>query len=474
MKTRTELQESGRRSSCVRGRRGRLPFSRAVCLGALLPLAACDGFLDVENPASLLDEDLDRPELLETLANTPEGNITGAYSSLLTRAGLLADELFHPTTQLENIDAMRGNRLASNSAVEGHWRDLAQVRWLADEIAVRLATMVDNPGSYVGIARAHFFGGLARITMADHYNVIVYGPEDGLRGPIDVIRDAIESFELAAQVAAAAGDANLEAAALGQIARAYRSLYFEEMHLRGNTDPGLFAQAESTARQALDTKSDYNVSLRFGAPGGSNSAASLGGPFGGTNRIDEVYLFLPDPVTGNWDPRIPHEEKVVTEPISQTSWNLKFPKRESPLPVSRAAESMLIIAEARLLAGDLDGAVEWINQTRAAARIRVASPDWADAGRGWPPQNHVLSDLSDFASSDAEEIQAQLVHERRAEFWMELRRWQDMRYYRIYPDRWFETNKAMGLDLRWPPSPEEVSNNPNLSPALASQVYVSQ
>ena len=56
--------------------------------------------------------------------------------------------------------------------------------------------------------------------------------------------------------------------------------------------------------------------------------------------------------------------------------------------------------------------------------------------------------------------------------WLELRRWPDMRYYGIVPHRWFETNAAMGLQLRWPPSPEEINNNDLLTPDLAQEVYV--
>lgn len=446
---------------------------RRLAVGALgvLALTACSDFLDVENPASLLDEDLNRTELLNTLANTTEGNLTGTYSSLNVRSGLLSDELFHPRTQLENLDAMYGNRLASNSAVEDHWRGLAQVRWLADDMIVRLSDLVGNPSSDVRVARAHFFGGIARITMADHFNVIVYGPEDQPRGPIDVIEDAIDSFNQAATIAGAAGDDNLQAAALGQVARAYRSLYFEELHLRSNDDLTLMDQAETAARAALAANGDYNVSLQFGAPGGSNDMAFLGGPLGGQNRFDEVYLFLPDPVTGDWDPRIPHEEDVVTEINGETSVNLKFASRETPLPVSRAAEAMLIIAEARLLRNDLPEAVDWINQVRAAARARVSSPDYADPNR-WPPTLATVSDLQDFSSSDADEIYDQLKYERRAEFWMEMRRWQDMRYYRIVPYRWFEPNQAAGMDLRWPPAPEEIAQNPNLTADMTQSVFV--
>lgn len=442
-----------------------------LALGLSLSVAGCDGIFDVENPGSLLDEDLASPGLLDALGNTAEGNITGTYSSLNTRSGLLNGEIFHPSTQLENIDAMRGNRLASNSAVEGHWRGLAQARWLADEMIERISVLVPNPDADMRVAKAHFFGGVARMAMADHYNVIVYGPEDGLRGPIDVIEDAITKFQAAANVAGAAGDANYEAAALGQVARAYRSLYFEELHLRGNDDPSLFAQAEMAALDALAADPDYEVALRFGAPGGSNDMAQLGGPFGGVNRMDESYLFVEDPVTGEWDPRLPHEEEIRSEALGNTSFNLKFATREDPLPLSRAAEAMLIIAEARLLDDDPEGAVDWINQVRAAARVRTSASDWAPASRGWPPVRP-LSDLPDFASTDEAEIYDQIRHERRAEFWMEMRRWQDMRYYEIMPYRWFDQNQDAGVHLRWPPSPEEISNNPNLTPEIARSVYV--
>jgi hypothetical protein len=443
-----------------------------LALGLALSVAGCDGIFDVENPGSLLDEDLASPGLLDALGNTAEGNITGTYSSLNTRSGLLNGEIFHPSTQLENIDAMRGNRLASNSSVEDHWRGLAQARWLADEMIERISVLVPNPGADMRVAKAHFFGGVARVAMADHYNVIVYGPEDGLRGPIDVLEDALTKFQAAATIAGAAGDANYEAAALGQIARVYRALYFEELHLRGNEDPSLFAQAETAALDALAADPDYEVALRFGAPGGSNAMAQLGGPFGGVNRMDESYLFVEDPVTGEWDPRLPHEEDAVyAEALGNTSFNLKFAAREAPLPISRSAEAMLIIAEARLLDGDPDGAVDWINEVRAAARVRTSASDWAPASRGWPPVRPI-SDLPDFASTDEAEIQDQIIHERRAEFWMEMRRWQDMRYYEIMPYRWFDQNQAAGVHLRWPPSPEEISNNPNLTPDIARRVYV--
>ena len=56
---------------------------RGVVVAALSValFSGCDNFFDVENPASLLDDDLNRPELLATLSHTPEANIAGDVSS---------------------------------------------------------------------------------------------------------------------------------------------------------------------------------------------------------------------------------------------------------------------------------------------------------------------------------------------------------------------------------------------------------
>ncbi|GIT50984.1 MAG: hypothetical protein Ct9H300mP15_11970 [Gemmatimonadota bacterium] len=45
-------------------------------------LAAVTISLTWENPASLLDDDLNRPELLATLSHTPEANIAGGRFEL--------------------------------------------------------------------------------------------------------------------------------------------------------------------------------------------------------------------------------------------------------------------------------------------------------------------------------------------------------------------------------------------------------
>jgi hypothetical protein len=69
--------------------------------------------------------------------------------------------------------------------------------------------------------------------------------------------------------------------------------------------------------------------------------------------------------------------------------------------------------------------------------------------------------LTDFASTDANAIRQQLIYERRTEFWLELRGWQDHRYYNVVPDMWSDAAEQKGLDRRLPISRRERDSNPN-------------
>jgi hypothetical protein len=256
---------------------------------------------------------------------------------------------------------------------------------------------------------------------------------------MQAIADAIERFTAAASVASATEDRNLEAAAYGAIARAYRSLYYENLHNGAGADPGLFQQAETFARRALDTQADFRISMRYGQPGPTNGVyqhlvVNL------YHRMDPAYAYPRDPASGLLDPRVRHTPLVGQGPRGDSIYfQEKFTDYGDPLPVSRAAEAKLIIAEARLLAGDLTGAVQWMNEVRSA------------------------SGLPAFQSDNADEIRQQLIYERKTEFWLEGRRWEDHRYYEILPDRWVDVNKAAGVHRRWPVSVQEENNNPNYS-----------
>lgn len=402
--------------------------------GAVLALAACDDFFEVDNPTNLLDQDLTNPQLEATLGNSAEGALGSALSYVMRYGTLITDHYWHPSLQTFGLELDRGYRNRENSAVEQMYNELASGVWIADEMVRRLTEMVDNPASHQGVADSHFFGSEGRMALAAYFREVTYDAQAPIT-PAEAIEDAIEGYQNAAQIYNALGDDNSEAASYGAMARAYRSLYYEPIALGGSGDPSLFQQAEQRARQALDIDLNYLKEAEFGTPGPSNQMSGTG-----RERMTPWTAFTIDPVSGELDPRITHTPPDTAPDGLILLRDMKYwPKTDPniPLPLSRAAEAELVIAEARLVAGDTDGAVEFINHVRAR------------------------SDLPPFSSSDPDEIWEQLQYERDVELWLEGRKWEDHRYYNVIPQSWDAVNKQEGVSQRFPISVQERDNNTN-------------
>ena len=412
---------------------------RYMLLGmGLSVLGACDDIFEVENPGSLVDEDLEVPFLEGTLSTTAEGSLVGAFSQALVNGEMLGDHVWHPSVQDFALLIDAGYRDRDISSAESLYNNLMSSIWVSDNMVERLQAMVASPDAHEGVANSYFMGALARMTAAAYYEAVVYDGGPAIT-PAQAIADARDRFLSAADVAGAAGESNLRAAALGGAARAMRSLYFEA-EIAGSGSAADMAQAETYALQALAIDDDYRLDLRYGQPGSTNGHYN-GLTIGPYHRMHESYAFRLDPVTGEVDPRIIFNPEPETPgPRGETRYRqMKYPELTSPLPASRAAEAELIVAEARLLEDDLPGAVTYINLVRAR------------------------SGLDPFASTDEAEIRDQLLYERDTELWLEGRRWEDHRYYDITPLAWIQRNIDIGTEPRWPISVQERFNNPNIA-----------
>lgn len=391
---------------------------------AILALAGCDSLFDVENPGSLLDADIGDPKLEQTLSNSAEGNL-GLWLSYIFESGeLLGDATYYRGLTHWGTTVNLGYRDRPINIVEEPYLGLSAAVWIGDEMINRLEAITTSPGSHLGIANSYFWGGIARITLASYFRSVQLDSTGAYFTPAEAIQTALDHFESAAQIAGAGGDVNLQAGAQGAVARSYRSLYYEPIALgSGSGNISLFQQAETWARQALQTSPNFNVKIRFGAPGPANRLS-------GSYSLSPKFADLKDPVSGQTDPRVQHEAPRQ-DPEGVFIRSLKYyPDQYTPISVSRAAEAELIVAEARLLAGDLPEAVNFINRVRAR------------------------SDLPPFDSDDEDEIWDQLKYEREVELLLEGRRWEDMRYYNILAWDWDEVNQLEGMSKRWPPAPK--------------------
>jgi tetratricopeptide (TPR) repeat protein len=399
-------------------------------------LGACDGLFDVDNPTNILDQDLADPQLLRALSNTPQGAVSIGYAGGIQHGEIVGDAATHVSTNTAWLELDAGVFSSFNEAYEGVYNTMAQGRWVADDATRRLEELVANPSTDARVGVAYFWSGVARTALASLFEEIPFD-NNPPQTPAEIYRDAIEHFQKSAQISAAAGDAMTTAAALGQVARSYRDLYFEGVHYGGGASPQLFAQAENFAREALSVRPDYLVNVNYAPPGSTNTvftAYSTGSIY---NVMDAGYANRMDPVSGQRDMRIRHNPRLTVSSDGRDVYEQqKYDNRSSPIPVSRWQESELIIAEHRFMQGDYEAAVNHINRVRSAAQ------------------------LSNFVSSEAAEIWEQLMYERETEFFLEMRRWQDMRYYEIMPPRWIPAAQALGVHRRWPVSVLERGSNP--------------
>ncbi len=408
---------------------------RAAPLAAApLLLAGCSGLFDVDNPVDILAEELDDPAILPALVNSAEGAVARAYDTAVQYGELPGDGIIHVSTNQGNLALDRGILGEFNERAESFFNQMAAARWAATEVTGRLEALVENPASDAAVARAYFWDAVARITLADFTEEVPFDGGAPLT-PTQVYTQAIGLLEKSATISAAANQTNYLAAAYGMEARAYRSLYFE-----GGGDMAAFQRAREMAEKALATKADYRVDIAYQTPGSSNGL--YGSLLGGSQYdvMDPVYANLRDPASGLRDNRVQHSS-LVTVMLSGDSvyTQMKYTSRDADIRVASWQESVLILAEYHLLAGDPARAASYISQVREAAGLPA------------------------FSGATAAAVRDQLIYERRAEFWLEGRRWQDMRYYDIVPSRWNPAMQQLGVDRRFPVSLRERSANPNYS-----------
>jgi tetratricopeptide (TPR) repeat protein len=409
----------------------RLRLASVLTVMTPLALGACSGLFEVDNPTDILEEDLEDPAVATALANSAEAAVADVYDIVVQYGELPGDAVVHASTNQGNLALDRGILGEVNERAEALYNALAAARWTATEVTRRLEALVEDPSSNAAVARSYYWDALARITLAD---LIEEVPFDGgpPQPPAEVYVDAIELLQKAASTAQAAGATEYVAASYATIARAHRSLYFER-----DGDMSAFQQAADYARRALEAAPDFVVFSRYAIPGSGND---LYGAWLGTVQydvMDDDYANQIDPVSGLRDPRIQHSEftGIVSTFGDSIYTQLKYPDRSSDIRVSSWQEAALILAEYNLLQGDLAQAVMYLNRVREAAGLPA------------------------FASSDADEIREQIIYERKTEFWLELRRWQDMRYYNIIPERWAPAMQEAGVDRRLPVSLRERLTN---------------
>lgn len=405
-----------------------------IVILSVFVFSGCDLF-EVENPNDVLEEELQDPELIPSLGNSAEGALSETYDWAVQMGGMPGDGVIDASTNQGGVRPDRGIFEGFNEYTAELWDELSAARWTATEATRRLEELVDDPDANIHVAKSYYWDAVARITLADLFEEVPFdggepnSPEEVYEGAIDRLERAIEI----AQASDAEESTKYEAVSYATMARAYRSLYFER-----DEEMSMLREAANAAQNALDVDSDFFIAIKYQTPGSQN------GVFSSLSRVQQQNMDpgmagLTDPVSGEEDPRIEYGEPDGVGVQGDTLYpQMKYDNLSADIPVSRWQEAELILAEYDLESeGDVGAAETHINRVRTEAGLQA------------------------FSSNDPQEVQDQIIYERKAEFWLEVRRWQDMRYYEIIPERWNPDSKEQGVDRRYHVSDRERGANPN-------------
>jgi hypothetical protein len=176
---------------------------------AVLPLAACDTIDDLiraDNPAELLEDELNDATLAQVLTNSIQGRLAIMYDDyIIWRASMITDEQvtginWEQTARLNE----RFVRYDQETAMFGH---LSAYRFQGDSVSGRLRNLLANPNSDRRLALALAHSGYGYNFIGEIMCEATLNVGATVYTPMQMFEMAIPRFEEAIQIATAAGSA---------------------------------------------------------------------------------------------------------------------------------------------------------------------------------------------------------------------------------------------------------------------------
>ncbi|NGP77887.1 RagB/SusD family nutrient uptake outer membrane protein [Balneolaceae bacterium YR4-1] len=419
-------------------------------------LAGCN-LLDVNNPNSLVEDDINQPVTAEFLTNGSEATVADGVSGFLAVYSVASDELNWVGSFDAWQDIMIGNfNDPTNQFVDQEYPTVSRARWWADDVIQRLNEF-DSEGllsDRTQLSRAYLYGAIIYVTIADMFDNFVFtdraegGPPIGEENMVNLYTTAVEYVDQGLSVSGISTE--LEAALLGMRARAnYSRAMWSKMNPSVNTADPLINDSEAVAdaQAALAVMgADYKYQLTFSPSTLNNYVAQQ------TNQRIElvvnpsVYIVADD--AGRRVKNIQYADSTVQlqDPIDNIPDPVLYNSlvefitaiEYAPITVVSAREMHLILAEA---AAAGNGSVDFNTQINA---IRS------------------LNDLTDY-SGQITQLEM-LQHTRQVNLFLQGRRLHDMYRFDTSSPQW-ETNSTAESTpgTFFPISITECRANPDVS-----------
>ena len=404
-------------------------------------LIGCD--LDVDNPNSLLEGDLQDPSAAAALANGAwNASLRGITYMMMPHAVATDESVWIGSRDAWYQIDKGGMTNVYNEFVDQAWPYISEGRWMSDKaIAILEGLGADLPNDQ-DLVLAYLSAAMVRVYIADMFEDFVYSDKTEAGSPIG----AANMSQLYDEALAILGKAS--SLATGDNAVKVLSLVARTRHAKAvwgkvnpvNTaSPYVSAGASEAAAAAALMGADWKWRMNFSSSTVSNYMANQ------INDRQEMDLFQNalvetatpgaggdpqpnDPVTGLPDSRMTASATEFRAGGGGTSW--------SPVTITSLREMHLIIAESKKASGDDAGCLTELNALRAFDSLDPY-PAGTDAGTA-------------------------LQHERRANLFLQSRRLSDMYRFNLTSTVWDAVEKSAAGSF-FPITISEIRANPNIN-----------
>jgi hypothetical protein len=417
---------------------------RLLLVFGLAGAGACDSLLNVQNPATHADSDLDNIAYAPGMVAGVMARFQFMYDDLAWYSSIITDETVtgHNFETIQRVDLRQVDKLNSGDV----YAPLQYTRAAADSFETRLTRLMpDSANRALGMARVQAYGAMTYLLMGEFLCEAPIEPSSPAIMPDSMFRIAISRANRAIATA------NAFKAAGGSAARGDSMINFARVAAaRAHLNLGENAQAAAIASQvpaAFQLWSNYDQ---------ANSNNVFFGNTTGTNRnmgVDAAFRNLNDPRV-RWNPAggTGHDQSTILfSPFQSPSFSGYSPTanvafaRETAIRVVSGLEARYIVAEAQGLTA---ANVEFVNSRRA------------------------IGGQAPLVDPSAAEYRAALQDQRRRDFFLDGHRLGDLRrYIRTGQGDFFPTgahpNPARGqygTSVCFMPTQAEIVGNPGYNP----------
>jgi hypothetical protein len=404
-------------------------------------LFSCD--LEVDNPNSLLEGDLQDPSAAAALANGAwNASLRGITYMMMPHAVATDESVWIGSRDAWYQIDKGGMTNVYNEFVDQAWPYISEGRWMSDKaIAILEGLGADLPDEQ-DLVLAYLSGAMVRVYIADMFEDFVYSDKTEAGTPIGAANMSQlydEALALLTKAKAlATGDNAVKVLSL--VARAeHAKAVWGKVNPVNTASPYVSAGASAAASAAALMTADWKWKMKFTSSTVSNYMS------GQINDRQEMDLFQNalvetatpgaggdpqpnDPVTGLPDSRMSASAAEFRAGGGGTQW--------APVTITSLREMHLIIAESKKAGGDDAGCLAELNALRTFDSLDPY-PSGTDAGTA-------------------------LQHERRANLFLQSRRLSDMYRFNLTSTVWDAVEKSPAGSY-FPITISEIRANPNIS-----------